>query len=245
VLRLDEPGIAAIAQANPDAVIRGLAEPVLVDEWQLAPSILGAIKRSVDDLESRPAGRYLVTGSVHGDMENPTWPGTGRLIHFSMTSLTVRELHGRDLRQPPFLDRVAQHGAAGITVPAGPRLDLRDYVALAAHGGFPDAATKESERSVRDWVSSYLEQIFTRDVAGTASGRDPLRLRRYFEAYALNTAGVTTDMKIAASADIDRKTASAYERLLENLFLIESVPAWYTNRLKRLTKGSEAICRRL
>lgn len=35
----------------------GTAEPVLLDEWQVVPGVLGAVKRSVDQ-DPRP-GRFL------------------------------------------------------------------------------------------------------------------------------------------------------------------------------------------
>lgn len=53
VLRLDDPGQAAVVRANPDAALRALAEPVLIDEWQAAPEVLGAVKRTVD-IDPRP-----------------------------------------------------------------------------------------------------------------------------------------------------------------------------------------------
>ena len=37
-------------------------------------------------------------------------------------------------------------------------------------------------------------------------------------------------------AAVDRRTANAYERLLSNLFVLDAVPAWLTNRLSRLVK---------
>lgn len=49
-------------QANPDAALRDRAEPLLIDEWQAAPAVLGAVKRAVD-VDPRP-GRFLLTGSV-------------------------------------------------------------------------------------------------------------------------------------------------------------------------------------
>src|SRR5262249_11729690 len=42
VLRLDQPRVAQAVAADPDAVLRGLDEPILIDEWQMAPSVLGA-----------------------------------------------------------------------------------------------------------------------------------------------------------------------------------------------------------
>lgn len=61
-VRLDQPVQAAAFQADPDAALRGRPEPVLLDEWQAVPEVLGAVKRSVDD-DPRP-GRFILTGSV-------------------------------------------------------------------------------------------------------------------------------------------------------------------------------------
>lgn len=53
---------------------------------------------------------------------------------------------------------------------------------------------------------------------------------------ALNSAGVASDSTIYGAAAIDRRTADAYERLLANLFVLDVVPMWLTNRLSRLVK---------
>lgn len=66
VFRLDEPAMAAVVRADPDAALRRAATPVLLDEWQEVPEVLGAIKRAVDD-DPRP-GRFLLTGSVEADL---------------------------------------------------------------------------------------------------------------------------------------------------------------------------------
>jgi len=92
VIRLDREAEAVAFRADPDAALRGLPEPVLLDEWQVVPGVLGAIKRAVD---TRPdPGRFLVTGSVRGDLEGELWPGTGRLTRIPMYGMTVREQLG-------------------------------------------------------------------------------------------------------------------------------------------------------
>lgn len=233
VIRLDQPREAAVVEADPDAALRARAEPVLIDEWQLVPSVLGAVKRAVDAVP-RP-GRFIVTGSVRGRLDSPTWPGTGRLIQVDMGSLTRREIIGDDLRRPPFLLRIASDGAAGLRVPAEPP-DLRDYLELALQGGFPDVIGR-TDRGRLLWLMSYLDQLFTRDVDQLDGRRDPGRLRRFFAAYAVNTAGVVPLTTLHESAQIDRKTAEAYEGLLRDLFVVDTVPAWSTNRLKRLARA--------
>ena len=77
IVRLDREAEAVAFRADPDAAMRGLQEPILFDEWQLVPGVLAAIKRAVDAQPS--PGRFLVTGSVRGDLEGELWPGTGRL----------------------------------------------------------------------------------------------------------------------------------------------------------------------
>ena len=48
VIRLDVPGEALAFRADPDAIIRGASEPVLLDEWQAVPETFSAVKRAID-----------------------------------------------------------------------------------------------------------------------------------------------------------------------------------------------------
>lgn len=228
VVRLDREAEAVAFRADADAALRGLDEPVLIDEWQVVPGVLGAIKRSVD---ARPeAGRFIVTGSVRGDLSGDAWPGTGRLTRIDMYGMTVRERIGPPGGQP-LIDRVV-HGS-GLE-PARRSPDLRGYVELALESGFPEPALRLSGDARERWLESYLDHVLTRDAAQIEDGRDPARMRRFVEAYALNTAGLVEHRSLYEAARIDRRTALAYEALLTNLLVIESVPAWTTNRLKRL-----------
>lgn len=92
LIQLDRPAVAAGFEADADAALRGLAEPVLLDEWQVVPSVMGAIKRAVDG--NATPGRFLITGSVRAALDAETWPGTGRLIHLPMWGMTQGEIDG-------------------------------------------------------------------------------------------------------------------------------------------------------
>jgi uncharacterized protein len=230
VISLDRPGVQPVFRSDPDAALRGLAEPVLLDEWQEAPEVLGAVKRLVDE-DPRP-GRFLLTGSVRAELDAQNWPGTGRVIHIPMTGLTMREKLGA-LSGGAFVDRIVRDGASGLRVPT-PAPDIRDYVGLALEGSFPEPALRLRERARRRWYEGYVQQLLTHDATEAEPGRDPVRLRRYFEALALNTAGTADQATLIQAAGIDRKTGVAYEHLLSNLYVLDVVPAWFTNRLKRL-----------
>lgn len=192
------------------------------------PGVLGAVKRAVD--ADPTAGRFIITGSARGDLDGDLWPGTGRLTRVPMVGMTVREQAGLG-PAAPFIDRVA---ARTDLAPAAVSPDLRGYVELLLRGGFPEPALRLGAAARRHWLESYIDHLVTRDAEQLEGGRDPVRLRRYLEAYALNTAGVVEEKTLLEAAGINRKTAQAYERLLGNLFAVESLPAWTSNRLKRL-----------
>ncbi|MCW2540631.1 MAG: putative binding protein [Frankiales bacterium] len=230
VIRLDRGAEAAAFRADPDVALRGLQEPVLLDEWQEVPGVLGAVKRSIDQ-DSR-AGRYILTGSVRLDLDAQTWPGTGRVVRLPMHGLSQREIAG-DVSGALFLDRLLDAdmrslGAAGTH-------DLADYLELAVRGGFPEPALRLTGLAGQAWLDSYVEQLITRDAPALDRVRDPERLRRYVEALAVNGAGVVENKTLYDAVGIDRRTAVAYEQLLKNLLVLEAVPGWASNRLARLT----------
>lgn len=230
VVRLDRAAEAGAFLADPDAALRGLLEPILLDEWQTVPGILGAVKRSVD-ADPRP-GRFLITGSVGGDLSGETWPTTGRVVRVTLQTMSVREQLGH-IAGAAFLDRLASGDTP--TLPADPP-DLRGYVELALGGGFPTVLDL-SPMLRESWLESYVDQIITRDAVSLAGLRDPSRLRRYVSAYAMNTAGTISEQTLIQASGLDRKTANAYERLLSDLFVVEPVPAWTSNRIQRLVHG--------
>lgn len=233
-VRLDQAAEADAFIADPDAALRGLDEPVLLDEWQAVPEVLGAVKRSVDT-DPHP-GRYLLTGSVRADLDATTWPGTGRVVRLPMYGMTIAEQEGRAASTTLF-DRLADEPTVDALSPAPDTPDLRGYVELALRSGFPEAAFTSSDMARELWIESYIEQLLTRDAQQLDSGRDPALLRRFFEVYALNSAGIVEDRTLYESAGINRKTAVAYEQMLINLRVAEALPSWTSNRLKRLVQS--------
>lgn len=196
--------------------------------------MFGAVRRAID-ADPHPQ-RYFLTGSVRGELDAEVWPGTGRLVRLALFPMTVREqLGGVDAHT--IFDRIV---AGSDLVPSDDTPDLRGYVDLALASGFPLVALQLRGRARGLALESYLDQLLSRDVEQveerTTRPLDTARLRRYFEAYALNTAGVLDHKTIYDAAQISKSTASAYEELLTRLFVVEQVPAWSSNRLKRLVR---------
>jgi predicted AAA+ superfamily ATPase len=232
VLRLDRSNVRTAIAADPDAILQGLAEPVVIDEWQEAPDVLGAVKRSVDE-DPRP-GRFILTGSVRAELENQVWPGTGRILQVPMYGMSVRERIGHATRAT-FIDRVAAEGVAAVKSP-GVEINVRGYLDLMLEGSFPEPALRVPAMARGRWFDGYVEQMITRDVPAIAPRRDPDLLRRYLSALAVNSAGLVSEESLREAAGINAKTAREYQALFQRMFVLDLVPAWFSNRVKRLVK---------
>src|ERR1022692_3649979 len=89
LLRLDRPAEAAAVRADPDAALAGGPFPLLVDEWQVVPEVLGAVKRFVDEdgrllmIRRPPRSTPVVTAAPS--------PAAGRLVRVGMYGMVERK----------------------------------------------------------------------------------------------------------------------------------------------------------
>lgn len=231
LLRLDRAEEASAFRASPDALLATYPTPLLIDEWQAEPESMSAVKRAVDATPG--AGRFLLTGSVRARLGSAGWPGTGRVVPVSMYGLTVGERERSD-RAPAVLERLFAPDEPS-TARMEPAPTLIDYVDHALRGGFPDAVGL-SEFARSNWYDGYIDQLIRHDLPEAADVRNPAALGRLLRAVALNTAGQPDLSTLSTAAGLDHRTAMTYLDLLEDLRIVERVPAWTSNRLSRLVK---------
>jgi hypothetical protein len=230
VARLDVPAEAAVWRTDPDALLADSRTPLLIDEWQLVPEVMGAVKRAVDaDLAP---GRFVITGSAGSDRSPATWPGTGRLIGVPMRVLTRRELEGRT-SEVPTVDRLLDPaslaaGRSGWTVV--------DYVRDAVQGGYP-AVVGAPAAVRRPWLLTYLDQLVARDVPSLGGSDDPDRTRRFLAAWAAASGTVMTEQTLYEVGGVGRNAAASLTRRLRDVGVVDTLPAWWSSRVKRLTKA--------
>ena len=230
VVRLDRAGEAFAFLADPDDAVRQTRQPVLLDEWQRVPGVMGAIKRLLDDEDFAP-NRFILTGSALPVDATDSWLGTGRVVDLTMGPLGRREIERR-VGERLFVDRLLDGSLADFAAPYP--ATLASYVDWALQGGFPEVALAVAPSHRRRWIAGYIERLIAHDVRDLAGARDSAALRRYLMALATNTAGVVPNKTLYEVADIAASTARSYDHLLRNLFVLDVVPAWSANRLTRL-----------
>lgn len=227
-LTLDDPTTLAAAQADPVGLLRRIDRAV-IDEIQRAPALLLAIKAAVD-ADPRP-GRFLLTGSANV-MALPTVADSlaGRMENVALLPLSQAEILGC---RTPFLDRLL----AGEPPAVGPLKLGEDLVTSVLTGGYPEAVQRSQSGRRQAWYRNYTEAILQRDVADIAEIEKLTELPRLVRILAEHAGKVVNFSTIGNEAGLSHVTTKKFIGILRNVFLLEILQPWHSNRLKRLTKS--------
>lgn len=227
-LTLDRQPILAAALSDPVTFIEDL-DRAAIDEVQRAPELVLAIKASVD--EDRRPGRFLLTGSANlltiGTIKDSL---AGRVEFVPLYPLSVSER--RRIKRPQFIAKAFK----GQAPKAGESLSADQLLRLVLAGGYPDAIKRRSERRRQDWYRAYIDSIIERDLPEIARVDKPAQVPQVLTIASRFAGQLTNLSEIGRSANLDRKTAMQYLRILEQLYLIRSVQPWSRNELNRLVK---------
>lgn len=224
---LDNATTLDIAQKDPVGFIRGL-DKAIIDEVQRAPDLLLAIKESVDS-DQRP-GRFLLTGSTN----LMTLPRVADSLAGRMEVIRLLPLAQSEIREvkPSFLDCIFNG-----EVPAVEKLVIaEDLIEMVLAGGYPEALSRRSHTRRQDWYLNYVDSILQRDINEVAQIEQAVKVPRLVQSLAHYSSQLVNYSKIGASIDLNHTTTQRYTAILEQMFLIHTLPPWYSNRLKRLTK---------
>lgn len=230
-VRLDNPPTAEMVERDPEAVLSPLPAPLLIDEWQRVPSVWDAVRRMIDD--DRTPGRFILSGSARTAVTADIHAGAGRILPLRLRAMTLSERRGLE----PAV-ALADLAAGGIDAVRGLRCEIPpvEQVSAAVNSGLPEYLAMDPGDH-QEALRSYLDLSVSRDLAEIApAARNARKIRRYVRAYAA-TVGTTADhATIHQAAGVAKATGETYHDLLDRLGLIEELPGWSSNRLKRLTK---------
>ncbi len=227
---LDDSAYLDLALADPQGFVDDLPEQVAIDEVQRAPELSLAIKRSVD--ANRKPGRFLLTGSANL-LQLPRLSDSlaGRMECLFLHPLTVSEIR----RSPgKFLEEfLAGNLRSKITASGTP--GPSELPGLLVAGGYPESIQRDPERADR-WRRNYVKSVVERDIGDIAEVKDASDLTRLLAFLESRNAQLLNQSAISQALGHSRATIDRYLTLLERLFLIRLLPAWHSNRSKRLVK---------
>ena len=224
----DDAVTLAAAIADPVGFVGDLPGRTILDEVQRAPGIFTALKTAVD--RQRTPGRFLLTGSANVLLVPKLADSlAGRMGILRLHPLAQCEIAGRE---PDFLETLF---SAGFKTRTYERLGQR-LAERVAQGGYPSAVARSSDLRRAIWYRDYVETLVQRDVRDHARIRSLDILPRLLTLAAGHTATLTNISDLSGPFQVSRQTIREYVTLLSQVFLLEELPAWHSNRMKRLVK---------
>lgn len=228
----DDDNQLQAARTDPMGFIQSLPEKVILDEIQRTPELFLAIKASVD--KNRKPGRFLLTGSANVLLLPKLADSlAGRMEIIRLRPLAQCEISGQ---LPDFLNRLFK-GDFGIATNKGNFHRLGESLAqILCTGGYPPAIARNNTRRRDAWYREYITTLIQRDVQDIARIQNLDILPKLLALAASQTARLFVAAELGAPFSLSRPTIKEYLTLLEQIFLIEQLQPWHSNRLSRLIK---------
>lgn len=211
--------------------------PRLFDEWQDAPKIWGAIRKSVDDRNEN--GLYILTGSSSANIETPH-TGTARISTLKMYPMSLYE-SGESNGEVSLIDLF--NGKEYQSVES--KLSVDDLIFAICRGGWPRSLLNKTPESQLEVAKDIFYQTCERDIRNIDGvRRNHLWAEKILKSYARNICTLADSKTIYADVNattgMTKPTFYEYINALSNLFIIEDLPAWCPSiRSRELIRSSE------
>ncbi|MBI3039732.1 ATP-binding protein [bacterium] len=229
---LDDAALLAAARSDPQGLLASLRRPLVLDEFQLAPELIKAIKMISDKAVERK-GIFLLTGSADIFRSAKTQESLpGHLARVELFPLSRAERCGDHVNE---IDRLMRGKVPGTPLPQLNRVSLGNSL---LEGGYPEAISK-SERSRGVWFSSYIEGRLLKDfeTMHQVKGDYFTKLSSLVRSLAGMTGNLIKYAKIADALSQDDKTVKKYLEILERMFIIQRLTPYFRNISKRPVVG--------
>lgn len=220
----DDRGGAVLSaeRAASAGVGRGHGFTVIDDIFDATPGreVIDAVRAATEN--TRRPGTFLLTSSSDPHREGADATGLeGWTVAVPLLGLSRGEFLGR---QDDLVTAVLE-GALESTTSAPTPTGRQELLARGSHPGL-GATDPTDPCDTAGWYRDYLTDLVTRDVPSLVDVDDPSRIRALLGALAENQAGELTIADLATQTDIPASTVSTYVDLLQNLLVLDVIPAW-------------------
>lgn len=218
---MDNAAQRELLQNNPDIILQN-AKPVLIDEWQLAPSLWSYVRHAVDD--GLPNGSVLFTGSSIR-VNSRVHSGAGRIIRLKLRPYSIEE---RNLSDSYIRIEDLFNFDSKATVNGETDKTLIDYLDEIYRSGFPGIRNK-SERIQKVLLKSYVTNIAEHEFEENGFKiLNPHSLLAWMRIYAASIGTETKQSTLinaatASDAIPSAPTVSKYREALEILDITDEV----------------------
>ncbi len=205
-INLEHIAARTTAMADPVGFIDNLGSKVIIDEVQHVPELLSMIQVRVDENRNL---RYILTGSSNFSLlKNVTQSLAGRAALFTLLPFSFKEMDDSMLNIPT--DTLMWRGQyPGVIVDNIP-----------------------SDTFYRNYYNTYVE----RDLRDMINIKNLVAFDKFIRLMAVRVGSEFNASALAREVGVTSKTISEWQSLLVTSYIIYSLPPYFNNIAKKLTK---------
>jgi predicted AAA+ superfamily ATPase len=204
-------------------------ENIIIDESQKLPEIFDTIKFIVDRDKRK---RIILSGSSNILlMKNITESLSGRALYFELMPFTFGEFNGRidPVNFTNLLEKKIDNSLTTKDISIN-KLMLKGFMP-------PNILEEDDYKNVILWLDGYIKTYLERDLRQLSQIDSIIDFRKLMQMLALRTGNILKQADISKDTGISTATTHRYIKLLEISNIIERIPAYFSNRGKRLVKS--------
>lgn len=188
---------------------------ICLDEIQMVPELFSVLRSEID--RNRRPGRFILLGSASQEIIQKTSESlAGRIGLVELTPFTISEL---------------EHEI---------NYELNK---LWLRGGYPDSYLALTDQGSILWRENFIRTYVERDIAQLGFQIPAMQLRRLLTMCAHNQGQLFNSSKLGESLGVTYQTVRRYIDLMEQTFIIRSLPPMEKNIKKRLVKSPKIYIR--
>ncbi|MDD4031941.1 MAG: ATP-binding protein [Bacteroidales bacterium] len=188
---------------------------ICLDEIQLVPELFSVLRSEID--QNRRPGRFILLGSASQDLIQKTSESlAGRVGLIELTPFTIEE------------------------VERNVNFELNKFW---IRGGYPDSYLASSDQGSVLWRENFLRTYVERDIPQLGFQIPALQLRRLLTMCAHNQGQLFNSSRLGESLGVTYQTIRRYIDLMEQTFILRSLPPFEKNIKKRLVKSPKIYVR--
>lgn len=202
--------------SEPEIFFASNADKIIcLDEIQLVPKLFSVLRSAIDS--NRINGKFILLGSASQELLQHTSESlAGRIGMLHLSPFLINELN--------YLESFNLH-----------KFWLR--------GGFPNSYLADNDENSAIWLENYIRTYIERDIPQLGFQIPALQLRRLLTMCAHNQGQQLNLSKLAESLGLTHPTIRRYIDLLEQTFIVRTIPPFEINIKKRLVKSPKVFVR--
>ena len=202
--------------SEPEIFFASNADKIIcLDEIQLVPKLFSVLRSAIDS--NRINGKFILLGSASQELLQHTSESlAGRIGMLHLSPFLINELN--------YLESFNLH-----------KFWLR--------GGFPNSYLADNDENSTIWLENYIRTYIERDIPQLGFQIPALQLRRLLTMCAHNQGQQLNLSKLAESLGLTHPTIRRYIDLLEQTFIVRTIPPFEINIKKRLVKSPKVFVR--